>query len=494
MIAQRRWLLGVLLAVGVGLGACSKPKDPSSAEYWIDRLDQEETREEALRRLGELKDKKAVPVVLEYLKEPGKYRGYAAQALGLIGDPSVVPSLLKAVDLEVGAGADEPTRYKHRANERIVQALGALAAKDGAEVVLKLLSSRDSYVRLAAVRALGEIGSKSAVPALSDIVRKDDNMFMKKTATEALGEIGDAEAIPVLVEAMFIEKGASIYPQASLALASIGAAAVPALVETMHGKNAVVQKMAEDKGFIEGAVEAKCAEVLGDLRAKQVEPEFVKRFKETKNPILQRNFAIALGQLGGPKAVEALSKAASEPASDLRQFIVDALNELSDRSALPALLGAAKAGDVEARRVAFRAFTRLADGRDLAVAVALAKGKDELAVELAKEMPRLAAAKECGDNSDCWLGKLKDKEPKVRDRAAYALGRIGDKKTVDPLVTALQDEDLETRYAIIWALARVGDKTIVPRLEKVLKDEGGKAQFMRINEYLKRLVVQLRRA
>ena len=170
-----------------------------------------------------------------------------------------------------------------------------------------------------------------------DIVRHDDNMFMKKTATESLGGIGDADAVPCVVEAMFIEKGASIYPQASFALVQIGPAAVPALLEAMQHKNAAIEKMKEDKGFMEGAVEAKCAEVLGDLRAKSAEDALIKALQETKNPIIQRNLAIALSRFGGPKSVAAISKLASEPASDLREFYVDALNELADRGALPAL-------------------------------------------------------------------------------------------------------------------------------------------------------------
>jgi HEAT repeat protein len=453
-------------------------------------LDREESREEAIHKLGDLKDKKAIPPLLKLLKDSPPDRPAVAQTLGMIGDSSVVQPLLAALDPDPGSGGDEVTHTKHRANERIVQALGSLRAKEAEDAVLKLLSSHEQYEKLAAVHALGEIGSKKSVGPLCDIVRHDDNMFMKKTATEALGNIGDADAVSCLVEAMFIEKGASIYPQASFALVQVGPAAVPALLDAMQHKNAVIEKMKEEKGFLEGAVEAKCAEVLGDLRAKAAEEQLIKLFKETKNPIIQRNVAIALSRFGGPKSVEAIAKVANEPASDLREFYVDALNELADRGALPALAAASKSGDATAKLVAFVAYSRLADARELAAATALSS-KD---ADMQKEMARFAAAKECGDNADCWIGKLKSPDAKVRDRAGYALGRMGDKKAAAPLLDAAKDDNNDARYAAIWALYRVGNKSQIPALQKIIDSESGHMQFIRVNEDTKRLIVFLNRA
>lgn len=475
------------------LVGCSGPSDPAKADYWVYRLDSEKERDEAFKKLGELKDPSAVDPLVKYMTENVKERANAAVALGAIGDKKAIPGLVALLDFEAGAGSDDAARGKNRNNEKIAQALGQLQATEAADALLKLFKSRDNYVRLAAVKALGEVKTKAAIPALTDVVRNDDNMFLKKTAVEALGNIGDAEAVPVLIEALFIEKGASLYPQASYALVQVGPAAIGPLTETLTGKNAAVTKMATDKGFMEGAIEAKCAEVLGDLRAQKAEEILLRMFRETQNPIIQSKLALALGRLGTSKSVDTLVKASATPAGDLREYFVDALNELSDRAAIPSLLAGSKTNDVDARRVSFRALSRLGDAREFVAAEALTKGKDEIATTLAKEMPRFIAAKECGDNVDCWLGKLKDKDGKVRDRAAYALGRIRDKKAGDALAAAIKDDDLEARYAIIWALDKVGNKTHIPALEKVVKDESGKLQFIRINEDLKRLIINLNR-
>ncbi len=480
-----------IFLVLVWFAACSPPKDPSSAEYWIDRLDREEMREEAIQKLGELKDKKAVPALVELLKSSPNDKPAAAQSLGMIGDPSSIPPLLAALDPGAGSGADEATRTKHRANERIMQALASLHAKDAEDPILKELRAADKFERIAAVHALGDVGSKKSVAPLCDVVRSDDDMFLKKTATESLGNIADPDAAPCLVEAMFIENRGSIYPEAEFALVQVGPSAEPVVIQALIRKNAAVEKMASEKHFVDGAVEAKAIEVIGDLRNKQAEDPLIAIFKTTKNPIIQRNIAIALSRFGGSKSVEAISKVMNEPAADLRQFYADALNELSDRAALPALLAASKAGDPGARGVAFLAYSRLGDARDLPAASAIGGAKD--AGEMAKEMVRFSAAKECGDSADCWIGKLKSPEAKVRDRAGYALGRIGDKKAAPALAQAAKDDNLEARAAALWALYRVGTKAIVPDLENILVAEASQSKYVGINEELKRLVIFLKR-
>lgn len=496
MTKRSAWSMvaGVVVVSVALLSACGET-DPAKPEYWIARLDDAKEGEEAARKLGELRDPKGTAPLIKVLETNPKLKPLAAQSLGMIGDAQAIPALIAALDPEAGAGSDEVTRTKQRANERALIALGELKAKAASEQVLKFyVRARDPNVRQAAIRAMGQIGDPKFVPVLSDIVEQDENMFLKRIAAEGLGDIGDPAGVDALVWGMYYEKGASIYPACSFALYQIGAPAIPALLATLQGKNAKVNKLAEERGFVEGAVAVKAIEVLGDLRAKSAEDAILKQWDAVKNevtrPIVRRSVAMALAQLGGGRAVALLGKNAAEPAADMRQIIVDALNELSDRAALPALLAAAKTGDDEAKRIAFQAFTRLGDSREFAAASALAKGNEAFG----KELVRLQAAKECGENFDCWLGKLRDKDPKVRERAALALGRLGDKKAGEALAAAVKDDNLEARYAIVWALHRAGSPGQVAALEKVYAAEKGQLYYVRVNEYLRRLIVNLKRA
>ncbi len=66
---------------------------------------------------------------------------------------------------------------------------------------------------------------------------------------------------------------------------------------------------------------------------------------------------------------------------------------------------------------------------------------------------------------------LKDGDNKVRQRAASALGRIGDRRAVEPLILALHDSDMFTRVFAADALGKIGDERAVEPLIQALKDK-----------------------
>jgi HEAT repeat protein len=53
----------------------------------------------------------------------------------------------------------------------------------------------------------------------------------------------------------------------------------------------------------------------------------------------------------------------------------------------------------------------------------------------------------------------------VRNQAAEALAKIGDKRAVPALIAALKDEDEQVRNQAAEALAKIGDKRAVPALK-----------------------------
>ena len=62
------------------------------------------------------------------------------------------------------------------------------------------------------------------------------------------------------------------------------------------------------------------------------------------------------------------------------------------------------------------------------------------------------------------------KDDSVRRKAAWALGLIGDKRAVKPLVNALKDEDRGVREAAVRALGKIGGPA-VNLLTQALKDK-----------------------
>jgi HEAT repeat protein len=67
--------------------------------------------------------------------------------------------------------------------------------------VLNALKDKNPYVRATAAKVLGEIGDKTAVPALIKAL-KDENPDVRTAAAEALGKIGDKRAVPHLIKAL----------------------------------------------------------------------------------------------------------------------------------------------------------------------------------------------------------------------------------------------------------------------------------------------------
>jgi HEAT repeat protein len=64
---------------------------------------------------------------------------------------------------------------------------------------------------------------------------------------------------------------------------------------------------------------------------------------------------------------------------------------------------------------------------------------------------------------------VREGDPRVRRYLAMAIGRIGDKRAVGPLVEGLDDSDVENQIYTLSALGLIGDNSAVPGVEKQLK-------------------------
>src|SRR4051812_36195832 len=164
------------LAAALSFAACSSG-DPSSADTWIGKLSSSETkvRVDALDHLRKLGDKKAVAAVTPLLKtEKGEAKIAAVKTIGTLGDASVVPALIDAIDFTIGTGSDKATKDANLANKEICEALEKLKDKSAIAPMVKLAnSSRDDFVRVAAINALGAIGDPSAVEPLNKLAMDD---------------------------------------------------------------------------------------------------------------------------------------------------------------------------------------------------------------------------------------------------------------------------------------------------------------------------------
>lgn len=170
-------------------------------------------------------------------------------------------------------------------------------------------------------------------------------------------------------------------------------------------------------------------------------------------------------------------------AEDLRQRSSDALAALLSHADMRVrqkaqfvLVEKAERGILETQaKTASNEFARIHAIWGLGQLLRKDAGKDQVLISLLTDASgeiRAQAAKVLGDANhavatDSLLPLLQDENPRAQLYAAQALGRIGDKRAVEPLVAMLvanNDEDVYLRQAGAIALARIGDEEALGKL------------------------------
>jgi len=146
-----------------------------------------ELRADAAKRLGELKDKPSVPLLLNLLKDSVPVvRFEAGLALGKIGAKQAIEPLFNAI-------TKEPQEDIAMA---FTKALGDLGV-DALDYLITLISAPRRLVRITACQALGKIGANKAVDPLIGRLNDPDPQ-VRKAAISALRRIGDPKGMAAI--------------------------------------------------------------------------------------------------------------------------------------------------------------------------------------------------------------------------------------------------------------------------------------------------------
>lgn len=150
----------------------------------------DDLKQSAMRALGDLGSRKAVEK-LRKIAEDGQQgkatRMAACDALGKIGDPAAIPSLVIAVN------GDDPNVK--------ASAITALASFKDAEALSAIQAAlRDSVatVRIAACKACATLRLEEAVPAIVYKASNDPEKAVKTEAMKSLADIGGSESFRFL--------------------------------------------------------------------------------------------------------------------------------------------------------------------------------------------------------------------------------------------------------------------------------------------------------
>ena len=372
------------LAAAIALGGMKEPRAVKHFEAILaaparGTQETDPVCDEAATALVRIEGSGAVEVLLQTLRKgslPAK--AAAVAALATLDDPRAADALLTIVSDRSKASA---AVFRKRA----AVALGKMEADKAVGPLVAMLRSTDASARAAAAIGLGYLGDRRAIgPLLEALTNPNVPWKDRETAAHvvdtlhAAPESGPGRAWYLVAMNQFDKLG------------DLGTDAVEPLVTALREA---------DRGTT-----ARCEAVLalrkieGDRAVKvlAVEPLIALLHDKTAAVDLRHIAAVALGDLGEPRAIEPLIAVLTDPGSDegVRAGAAEALGKCGDAQAVEPLIAA------------------LADARlHLWAAESLGEIGDPRAVE-----PLIEA--------------LKDEDKLVAGRAATALGKLGDRRAV----------------------------------------------------------------
>jgi MFS family permease len=178
-------------------------------------------------------------------------------------------------------GKGEASAKVAAALRSVEKGAGAIAVSD----VVKRLDDPDEEVREEAARALGRIGATEAVEPLIRHLR-DVHSTIRVYAARALGRIGDPRAIPYLVETLSAESE-ELSEASCQGLGRMGA---------RDALKPLLRLLGEERS---PRVVVAASDAMSRLGAYEAALEILPRMHREQNPVLQRQFAIAMGNLLG---------------------------------------------------------------------------------------------------------------------------------------------------------------------------------------------------
>ncbi|MHC4712875.1 MAG: HEAT repeat domain-containing protein [Planctomycetota bacterium] len=442
----------------------------------LDQLDEPGSTDRTSRQIGREK----VAASLASLLEDNDAEVSAAVALQLasLGDRRATATLLETLSSDYEDdiptwSLDDEVFIDDIANTTRAEA-ARLLGKSGGEGVYEVLAAAlddDSMtIRIAAAKALSELGDARAVEPLIAIVTTGSKAIYGQdvevcAVMKALGELRDARAVAPIVT-MLSREDAYTAGAAAEALGAIGSTeAVKPLVKALgHDKESVRVKAAEALGRIRDAVavaplvaaladkEESVSDAAGQALiriADQESVDLLRKALRSKSKTVRAAVAKALGATGDGQVLAPLTDCLADPEVSVRKAAVWGLRAIESDESNAILAGLLAVEDEEVRKSAVAALREI---RDPSLVVHLEKvyrtGSVPARVAVAKVLGRVK-----GDEAVEFLAiAVRDEDPAVRRRAAWSLETQPGKRATDILLDAWPDKDPSVTVALAYAL------------------------------------------
>ncbi len=322
----------------------------------------------------------------------------------------------------MGKGAADALRSAVEDNDANVRfwaaiCLGHLRDRSHNKVLLEKLQDRDIGVRIAALRALREIGDPNVAAKLFEALSQPSEMI-RDLIYEILKDFG-THSIPYLMDSLSSEywMGRALAAQA---LTDMGSEAVFPLVSALESQD-------KERRFW-------AIKILGKMREKSAYPE-IRKFLSDPDPEIRMAALEAMSFYLNPDSLPGIIERFLDPAWVVRKHASQAMAKFGGK-AVPHLLRALSSAEEDVRYWSLRSIGEIKPNG------------------IYTHLVRL----------------FKDKSWTIRKTTSDVLGSYGEDALMELSALATDTSDSETRYWVLRALGKIKSGISLPLLFKALED------------------------
>ncbi len=295
----------------------------------------------SIEALGKIRKPQAIKHIIGFLKDENPaIRKLTVAALGSIKSPNTIEQLIAMLSDKNRAVKKAAAKALHEIKRRnppievfvkalknsnpavrlyAISTLFELADKNSVDGLIEALN--DKVISEKAAVTLGKIKDTRAVAPLSALITADklkagkgSAIRLKVAATKALGEIGDPGAIKPLIDILYDNKS-GLRRAAQTALVMIGKPAVNDLMTVVNSEKTIGPRFA--------------AEVIGKIKdPSSVEP-LIKILQDKNMGDKRVLAALVLGMIGDKRAVKPLEKVLGDESKLLAKSAQESLNNIN---------------------------------------------------------------------------------------------------------------------------------------------------------------------
>jgi HEAT repeat protein len=432
---------------------------------------------------------KALVKALEF--ESPEMRMRAAQSLGVRGQPEAVGPLLDCLAMP---------EKNPLVRSALYTALGKLGDRRGIPALTVCLNKETrEELRSDCVAALGMIGEESSLPILLTALRNDSSFLVQSSAVDALGGFSDGASVQNLAALVTGAGNRTLRQRAIRALGKTGSSAAvnPLLIALSDARST------SDRLLIVSA--------LTNLRSAETTEPLTALLHKTNDPQLRTRIVIALGAIQDGNTYPTLIEMLADKVPAVRYFAVKSLHDQGHKEAASPINQISLAisrrmarrstrellsdpvpvmADLSFQIVALRAIADLDAPQGLQALLQAARPRpipreSATALKLAEGFYRQHRAALYGlgytksqEAAAFLAGKagIGDADFRLRAVAVRSTGVLGFAGAVDTVIAGLDDQVAEVRWTAAAVLGRLHDSGAVKALIEALCDSNSEVK------------------